>query len=411
MKFSNRIMRLAVLAALSAGAAGSFAGGFGIGTQSGSGTGNAFAGGAAVADDASVVWSNPAGMTALPTGYHVTGALHMLRPSFKFRNTASSGAFNLPGAGDGGDGGDWNFVPNGFFAMSITPDLRFGVALNVPFGLKTDYDAGWRGQLLALKSEIKTVNLQPSVAYKVNNSFSIGAGVSVQRIEAELTNAAGALGIANLSADDWGVGFNIGATFQPAASTRIGLHYRSAIKYKLSGSATFSGNALANSPVSADLKVPDSTSLSVLHAVSPSVELMADVTYTGWDKVQRLVVLRPNGTTLTTLDFLWDNTWRVGVGMNYRLNPSTKLRFGLAHDETPTNDQTRTPRLPDQSRTWAALGVQWKPSKQGTLEIAYAHEFVRDAAINATSPPAPGTLVGTFKNKADIISIQYSHSF
>ncbi|HUF81535.1 MAG TPA: outer membrane protein transport protein, partial [Burkholderiales bacterium] len=144
---ARRVASVAAGAALCGLASGTLAGGFAIGTQSGTGTGNAFAGGAAAAEDASVVWSNPAGMTFLPAGKHVTGALHVLKPSFKFRNQGSTGpVFGAGGAGDGGDGGGWAFVPNGFFAMDINPRLRFGVALNVPFGLKTEYDNGWRGQ-------------------------------------------------------------------------------------------------------------------------------------------------------------------------------------------------------------------------------------------------------------------------
>ena len=432
MKIDNKIMKLAVSAALAAyllpAALPASAGGFGIGTQSGSGTGNAFAGGAAVADDASVAWSNPAGMTALPMGMQVTFALHALRPSFKYQDGGSTGAttFNRPGAFDSGDGGSWAFIPNGFFVASITPSLRAGFALNVPFGLKTEYDYPWRGALTALKSEIKTINLNPSVAYKVNDVFSIGVGLSAQRIEAELTslgNANPAAGIVTkLSASDWGYGFNIGATIQPTASTRIGLHYRSAIKYNLEGSAIFSGaGAALNGSVAADLKVPQSASLSVLHKLTPAVELMGDVTYTGWDSVQNLTVIRTTaapgaaaGSVLTNLPFLWDNTWRYGVGANYRVNQSLKLRFGVAYDETPTKDATRTPRLPDQNRTWLAFGVQFKPFKQGTLEFAYAHEFVKDATVNipaAGTTCAAGCLTGTFKNKADILSIQYSHAF
>jgi long-chain fatty acid transport protein len=427
MKLCNKIISLSVSAALASWSAVGLAGGFAIGTQSGSGTGNAFAGGAAVADDASVVWSNPAGMTALPTGYTMTGAMHILKPSFKFENAGSTGAFAAPGTGNGGDGGSWALVPNGFFAMSITPDLRVGIALNAPFGLKTEYDAGWRGQLVSLKSDIKTINVQPSIAYKINNQFSVGAGINVQRITAELTNFAGAAGTAQLKADDWGYGFNLGATFQPAQGTRVGLHYRSAIKYKLEGDVSFSATAANTAfaaPVKADLKVPNSASLSVLQAVGSNVELMGDVTWTGWDKIQKLTVIRTAsslspaaplggaaGTTFTNLDFGWDNTWRFGLGANYRLNSATKLRFGVAYDKTPTNDRLRSPRLPDQDRTWLAFGVQFKPSKQGTLEFAYAHEFIKNASVNNTVAGVPGNLIGTFKNKADIISLQYSHSF
>jgi long-chain fatty acid transport protein len=398
------------------------AGGFAIGTQSGSGTGNAFAGGAAAAEDASVIWSNPAGMAHLPVGKHVTGALHVLRPSFKFQNQGSTGAFAAPGTGNGGDGGDWAFVPNGFFAMDINPKLRFGVALNAPFGLKTEYDAGWRGQITALKSEIKTVNINPSIAFKAADAVSIGAGVSVQRIEAELSRFTGAaaLGNALLEADDVGYGFNLGMMVQAGSATRLGASYRSSIKYELEGNARFTGPAGAafNGGVKADLRVPDSASFSVLHAVNPRWELMGDITWTKWSSVQNLVVVRTTGsaggavgTTLTTLPFRWHDTWRFGVGANYRLSDRTKLRFGVALDETPTNDQTRTPRLPDEDRTWVAIGVQHRVSKAGVFELGYAHEFVRDARTSATEAGVPGTLNGSFNNKADILSLQYSHSF
>lgn len=420
MKASRTLISCAVAVALGAWAPSAFAGGFAIGTQSGSGTGNAFAGGAAAADDASVAWYNPAAMTLLP-GKQVAGALHILKPSFKFENQGSTGAFAAPGTGEGGDGGDWAFVPNAFFTMAINPQWSFGLALNAPFGLKTEYDAGWRGQLTALLSDVKSVNINPSVAYKASDTVSIGAGVSVQKLEAELTNFAGAFGIANVSADDVGYGFNLGVMIQAGPNTRVGASYRSSIKYDLEGTATFSGLAALNGGVKADLKVPDSASLSIFHRLNPKWELMGDITWTGWSKLQRLTVIRttasaggPVGSTLTTLAFSWKDTWRFGVGANYKMNDQTKIRFGVALDETPTNDVDRTPRLPDQDRTWVAIGVQHRVSKAGVLDIGYAHEFIRDANINTTAAPLtcpPHCLRGKFENKADIFSIQYSHSF
>ncbi len=128
-------------------------------------------------------------------------------------------------------------------------------------------------------------------------------------------------------------------------------------------------------------------------------ELMGDLTWTGWSSVQQLQIIRtsatvapppsggPAGSTLSTLQFQWDDTWRYAVGANYKINPQTKLRFGIALDQTPTKDETRTPRLPDQDRTWAALGVQFRPSKTGILDFGYAHEFIKDANVNV---PVPG---------------------
>src|SRR5262245_42101653 len=99
------IVSAAVAAALFGFSAGAHAGGFAIGTQSGSGTGNAFAGGAA-AEDASTVWYNPAGMSYLPAGRNVAIVGHALKPSFKFSNSGSTGAYAAAGTGEGGDGGD-----------------------------------------------------------------------------------------------------------------------------------------------------------------------------------------------------------------------------------------------------------------------------------------------------------------
>jgi len=413
----TKFMSAAVLGALSAVTGLAEAGGFAIGTQSGSGTGNAFAGGAAVADDASVVWSNPAGMSLLPAGKHVTSALHIFKPSFKFENSGSTGVFAAPGTGEGGDGGEWAFVPNGFFSMDITPKLRIGVALNVPFGLTTHYDDRWRGQLTALKSEIQTININPSVAYQVSDSVSLGAGVSVQKIKATLTNGANVAGtnIAKLKADDIGYGFNVGLMIQATPNTRIGASYRSAIKYDdLEGTATFTLTPAGNVNIRTDLKVPNSASISVFHQLNPKWDLMGDITWTGWSTVQQLVVLRTSGpltgTTLTSLPFNWKDTWRFGVGANYKMNDQMKLRFGAAMDGTPTNDVDRTSRLPDQDRTWVAFGMQWRISKAGVLDLGYAHEFFRDANINNPVTGA-GALIGKFENKADIFSVQYSHSF
>ncbi|HXV12536.1 MAG TPA: outer membrane protein transport protein [Burkholderiales bacterium] len=412
---------LAISAALAVTAPGAIAGGFAIGTQSGSGTGNAFAGGAAAAEDAGTAWHNPAGLALLPPGRHVSASLHALKPSFRYEDRGSSGAFAAPGTGEGGDGGDWALVPNLAFASELHSRWRFGIALNVPFGLATEYDDGWRGQLTALKTEIKTVNINPSLAYRVSDAISVGAGVSAQRLEAELTSFAGAAGRATLEADDVGYGYNVGITVQVTPATRIGASYRSKIELDLEGTAAFSGAPPLDGGVRADLELPDSASFSVFHTLGPKWELMGDLTWTGWSSLQQLTVVRttasaggPAGSVLTTLPFHWKDTWRAAAGANYKLDGRTKLRFGVAFDETPTNDVDRTPRLPDQDRTWIAFGVQYRTSEAGTFDLGYAHEFVRDAQVNTTAAPLtcpPHCLRGSFENKADILSVQYSHSF
>lgn len=238
----------------------------------------------------------------------------------------------------------------------------------------------------------------------------------MQKIEATLS-AASAAGLVTIKGDDVGYGYNLGLTAQLTPATRLGLAYRSAIVYGLEGTITVSGTPTANGAVSASIKTPDSASLSLFSAVSPKWELMGDITWTGWSNVKRLDVVRTTasaggaaGSTASTLVFNWKDTVRLGVGANYKYSNQTKLRFGLALDPTPTNDVDRTPRLPDQDRTWVTFGVQYKPTKQGIFEFGYAHEFVRNSTVNTTVAGA-GTLNGTFKNRADIFTVGYSHAF
>jgi long-chain fatty acid transport protein len=416
MKYPHKVMTWFVAAALAVLAAPALAGGFGIGTQSGSGTGNAFAGGAAAADDASVAWYNPAAMTLLPSNRQAAAAIHLIRPSFKFTNTGSTGAMAGAGTGEGGDGGDWAAVPNGFYTMSINPRLKFGLALNAPFGLSTEYDPGWRGRFTAVESSLRAININPSLGYKVSDTLSIGGGISIQRLDATLSGI-GAAGLVTNKGDDTGFGYNVGMIAQITPSTRIGATYRSAIGYVLEGTVTVSGNAAANGNIKADIKVPDSASLSLFSTLSPKWELMGDITWTGWSDLKRLDILRTTasagggvGSTVSTLLFNWKDTIRLSAGANYRLNEQTKLRFGVALDPTPTNDVDRTPRLPDQDRRWLAFGVQYKPSKQGIFDIGYAHEFIKDARVSTTVTGA-GTLNGYFRSRADILSLQYTHTY
>lgn len=415
VKRHKRWSVVAVAMALSGMAPAVSAGGFGIGTQSGSGTGNAFAGGAAVADDSSVAWYNPAAMTLLSSNRQVTAAVHLIKPSFKFTNTGSSGIMAGAGTGEGGDGGDWAAVPNGFYTMSINPQLKFGLALNAPFGLATEYDPGWRGRFTAVESALRAININPSLGYKVSDTVSVGGGISIQHLDAKLS-AVGASGLVTNKGDDIGFGYNFGLIAQITPSTRLGATYRSAISYVLEGTVTVAANAAANGNIKADIKVPDSASISLFSVVSPKWELMGDITWTGWSDIKRLDIIRTTasaggvaGSTVSTLLFNWKDTIRFGVGANYRLNEQTKLRFGVALDPTPTNDVDRTPRLPDQDRKWIAFGVQYKPSKQGILDVGYAHEFIKDATVNTAV--TGGTLRGHFNNRADILSAQYSHSF
>ena len=385
------------------------AAGFALVEQNASGLGNAYAGQAAVAADASTIFFNPAGMTLLPDS-QVVIAGHLIKPQAEF-----SGSSNI-GGGNGGDAGDLAFVPNAYFAFRLTPDVHVGVGMNAPFGLKTEYDSTWAGRTQAIESELKTINLNPAIAWKANESLSLGAGVNIQYTEATLSNSANGAGIATVRGKDYGWGFNLGLLWQPGAATRIGLAYRSEVEYTLKGDVVFSVATPANGGVTAAATLPDSAALSLFHKLGPKWDLLADVTWTDWSDFKELRIVRNGGVLLGVTEENWSDSYRYSVGANYRMNDKLILRGGVAFDETPVSDVYRTARIPDENRTWLAFGAQYRLSGKRALDFGYAHLFVKDARIDKTElsnlpPLTPVTLSGTYKGSADILSAQYTHSF
>ncbi|MDD2700665.1 MAG: outer membrane protein transport protein [Sideroxydans sp.] len=402
MKFKKSMVVVAVASALLAMSGGAMASGFALIEQSASGLGNAFAGGAASAEDASTVFFNPAGMSRLE-GKQVVVAVHAITPSAKFTGTGGSGT-NM-----GGDAGGTAFVPNAYFTMGLSDGLKFGLGLNAPFGLQTEYDAGWVGQHQALKSSIQTINVNPSLSYQVNDALSVGAGVNYQHISGELSQYGGSiLGTSVVKGSDNAWGFNVGALYQLDAATRFGVSYRSTISYKLNGTITTS-LPFANGSASLDVKLPDIMSFSVFHQMSDSYDVMADVSWTGWSSFKQVKVLDANGATISNTPENWKDTLRVSAGATHRYSDKMKVRAGVAYDQAPVPDAFRTARIPDNNRFWIALGGQYKSSDSSVIDFGYAHLFVNDSTISSSNP-AP-TLQGSYKNKVDILSVQFTQNF
>ena len=405
-----RVNRLALSLALAGCANLSHAAGFALIEQNASGLGNAYAGQAAAATDASTIFFNPAGMTYLPDR-QVVVAGHLIRPEAEFSGTVTPDI----GGGTGGDAGGLAFVPNAYLAYRLTPDMHFGVGLNAPFGLKTDYDPEWVGRYQAIKSEVKTVNVNPSVAFKLSDTLSLGAGINIQWIEAVLTHRQplGAppapVPLMEIKRDDFGWGYNLGALWQATPATRIGLAYRSEVDYKLRGSSSTSEPSVVslNGPITAEVTMPDSASLSLFHKLSSRWDLLADVTWTGWSDFDDLPI---QGTVTKTTPENWENILRYSLGATWHMSEKLSLRGGVAYDEAPVSDIDRTPRIPDGARTWIAVGGQYRLSARSVLDFGYAHLFVNDPGLQNADDNGT-TLNGKYSSQVDILSAQITLNF
>lgn len=405
----HRLNRLAASLVLAGCANLAHAAGFALVEQSASGLGNAYAGQAAVAADASTIFFNPAGMTYLPDR-QVVVAGHLIRPQAEFTGTVSPAI----GGGNGGDAADWAVVPNAYFAYRLTPDVHLGLGVNSPFGLKTEYDPEWVGRYQAIKSEVETINVNPSVAFKLSDTLSLGAGLNIQWIEAVLTHRQplGAppapVPLVKIKGDDYGWGYNLGALWQATPATRIGLAYRSEVDYTLDGTSSTSDPSVGplNGPVTAEVTMPDSASLSLFHKLSSRWDLLADVTWTGWSDFDDLPI---RGAVNKTTPESWENILRYSLGATWHMSEKLSLRGGVAYDEAPVSDLDLTPRIPDGARTWIAVGGQYRLSAQSVLDFGYAHLFVNDPGLQSTDNGT--TLNGEYSSQVDILSAQITLNF
>ena len=446
------------------GAAPVLAAGFQLNETSGSGLGNAFAGGAAVAEDASTMWSNVAGMSRLRNS-QVVGVLHLVQPSLKFRNDGSLAASGQALGGNGGDAGGLNFLPNLYAVKPIDTKWSVGIGMTAPWGLVTEYDDGWAGRFQAIKSGIKTINLNPGVSYKATDSLALGFGLNLQHMSAEFTNqvnysgallSAAALGGANpatlagiaaatpnletsarIKGSDSASGWNAGLLWDIDNQTRIGAQYRSSVKYHLEGNARFANPALSpllgpqinglggavntlslfDTAITSDVKIPAVVNLSYFGSVNDRWDLMADAQWTEWSSIQTLKFVRANGTVLQSTPENFKNSWKLAFGANYRYADNLVFKGGVAFDQSPVQTAFRTARLPDADRTWLTAGVQYKSSPKLALDFGAAYVFVKKASIDSdpTRNPlvigASGLLNGHYKSHTAILTAQLNYAF
>lgn len=390
-KMTLRILPALLLAAFSGTAP---AAAFQLWEQNASGLGNAYAGSAAVADNASTVFFNPAGMTQLK-GASLSAGVVAVRPIYKFSNEGSTFS-----GSNGGDAGNWVTSTNAYMSWQLTPKIFLGFGVSTPFALDTEYNSqNWVGRAQAIKSEIKTINYNPSVAYRISEKLALGFGVNYQTMDTELTSTG-----SRLVADDAAWGWNAGALFTLSPAMRVGVSYRSAIDYSLEGSVN------GTQPIKADIKLPDTFTLSVWQQVSDSWEAMGDLSYTRWNTLKSLnVINRASGAQIVSETFNYDSAWRFAWGAAYKSSDALKLKFGIAYERTPLSNTDGNARVPENDRLSFTLGGQWHAGKAGTVDVGYAYRYVKDRGIEQSQ--GGNLLRGRYDASAHVVGLQYSVAF
>ncbi len=430
-------LSLSIASVLSLASNNAMASAFELWEQDGASVGNYHAGRAAIAEDASTAFYNPAGLVRMQN-QEVVVAADPIVTDFKYSGTIAVNTMPFLSPNNfNAQGGTFNVVPSAHYAAPINTPLNkrvvFGLSLVSPFGLVTDYGNDTLMRYAATLSSLKTFDIAPSLGVAITDQFSVGAGADIEWLGAHLDLTGGLLapGVADTQAtnsgSDTGYGYHLGALYQFTPRTRLGIAYQSKIVHHIEGTShfegpianLFGGGSLSSQNFEARAVLPPITTVSLFHSFNPCWDLMGSISYTQWSLFKNVVLhnvagiaaaLPPASTAITVvIPENYSNSWNYAVGGNYHLSDRWMFRGGLGYDQSPSNDVDRNAQLPDSSRIAAAIGGHYQPTNTWGFDLSWNHFFVMNTRLN-NHVQAVGaqttTLNGSVHSRADVFGLQ-----
>lgn len=426
MRNVTDVVRLGLLgavgiAALVAAGGHADAGGFAIREQSAESQGASFAGNAAGTGLSSMYWNPAAAANKKGGGINTESHYSLIIPDAQVTvdsvsgaalgNAAIAGAFAASPQSSGDIAGA-ALVPASYASYQLSNNMFLGVSINSGFGLVTEPDNQvYDGAVLARTSKLFTTNIAPTLAYAVSPGIAIGAGVQVQYAKGAFKFATGVP--QNLSShyvgDDVAFGATAGIMLTPAAGTRIGLGWRSALTHTLEGDFFRPTTRLGAGTAyrgEVDVKLPDIVTLSLQQALAPNLRLLGTVEWSNWSRFKELRVKDTRGIAADlVIEADWVDGWFFSAGAEYDYSKSLTLRGGVAFEMSPVDDpKKRIIGIPDSDRIWVSLGASYKWSEHTTLDFAYTHIFLDDAKFDRTALGTNLNIKGSVDASTDIIS-------
>jgi len=401
------------------------AAGFAVNDQSATASGSALAGAAAMSDNISGSYWNPALLlNAKENSFYVSGALIIPKTDVTVNSVTGSGTSKTAA----GDVVDNSFIPSLYFAHRLSNKTIAGVALNTPFGFSTDYDADWAGQLHGTKTRLVDSALSFSLAHQTNNRLSVGASVQYHSAEVELDSSVGAANndfTGEINADATAFGYSLGLLFEPQVGTRLGVGYRSEVEFDFEGSVEYSAAALAalggsnivNADLSDNITLPSMFTFSAEQVLTPKMNVMATAIYTGWRSMDELRInfddsQSDQSDSVLTFDF--EDQWFYSVGGTYQYSDQLILRAGIAYDNSPVKDEFRSVRTPDGDRKWLSFGGTYDYSKSTSITASYTHVMIEDVTVDRDGTgedAARGAFNADYESSANVISLAMNMEF
>ncbi len=386
--------------------------------------------------DASAVWYNPA---ALPkSGTHLSVNSNNMTIWAKYTDTLGREEKNMR-----------TFFPLAGTYLSISPkgtNLAFGLGINTPFGLATDYSKTSAFRYITTGGEISVINFNPTISYQFCPAFSAGAGVNYYYSMAELRQQypwaavgfANGLGAAALTLPDGnvtvsgsgeGLGFNVGFLFRPKPRHSIGLTYRSQVLVRYQGNdaeitnipaafrAAFGGTnqSVFRTGSKTSIRYPDI--IGAGYAFKPgdrtTIEIGGQITR--WETVRTVDVqleqpnlLFPNSST--KMD--WRNSFVARIGGEHWFGAHWGMGAGYFYDSTPTNELTYSPLVPDGDHHVLSAGLKYKTGNWAfALPVVGAVQTGTDSISKSIVTDATRTQNTNGKYALSLVQIGISASY
>jgi long-chain fatty acid transport protein len=420
------------------------ASGFQLWEQDGASVGNYHAGYAAEANDASIAFYNPAGITrfknqqvvlstdAILTDFKYKGSIGLVEGQDPFVFTANYNSVTA-------QGGTFNFVPALHYVAPLSERIGFGFSVDAPFGLKTNYGSSTPVRYVTTYASLTVVDISPSLGIQLSNKSSLGFGLDIQRAFAEFDSIGTLIAIPGSDSDsrntanDTGYGYHAGVLYEFSPQSRAGLSYHSQVVHHLTGYSKFNGpiaDFLENGPVSSrvrsNITLPPYTALSLYQRVHPRWAIMSSAIFTQWNIFKSLTLSGVSGAVdapypdiiafsneiQVTIPEHFRNTWNLTIGANFDATDKIMLRGGIGYDQSPVLAQYRNVELPDNDRYVIAFGSRFKATKTLAFDLAWSHFFFNQSGITGVSPPpqvAGGQTVttnGSVNGGADVFAAQ-----
>ncbi len=434
-------LRASVCLALASMASSSvLAAGFQVNEHSANGFGRAMAGQAATPENASVLATNPAAITEFKTA-QFSAQVSYINPQVDIRGDMDVAVYNESGEvlfantydASEEDIATTAVVPSFFYTAPVNDKVSWGIGAFSNYGLATDYSDSYNGLHFADDAEVTSFTLNPVVAYKVNDTLSLGFGLNVTYAEAEIgtaipqtfgallgSEALGNATIVKMSGDDVGFGWNVGALWQATDTTKLAFSYRAETELNLEGEIESDLGAiipavaeLYNQGGSLDLDLAAITEVAINQQLNDKWSVQASVVFTEWSAFDKLNAELDSGDDLLLKEEDFEDSLRLSVGGTYLYSDKVTLRAGYAYDDGAVSYEHRSLSIPDTDRHWYTVGATYALTESTSIDMAYAYIKGREAAVSQqrTIGTIVSDLTATEHAKANVFSLQVNTSF